>query len=305
MTMEKKEKRYIEALQELELDEDEALIYYVLLKKGKSGTIARKLNEELLSISRERIYSILRKLIERGFVIEGPPSEDTRKPKTFIASDPSKMLNRKMTKVEEKLNRLEAVQNEVLNDLLRFYNSGYIVVYDELHDLIKPVLKALLDKNWEVTNQIIKEGVNLFGGDLYLEYQLKPPILVYEKIDTIGLILEQYDTEIGEDELLLKFFKKQLKKAIREIHAEDFKNIEIKEGSIELMDKNIQSLLIQAKEKQSGVFHEFGETAILPLNNKIIFIWEEIQHEGKINREKQKKALEIIVTQIFTAFDRE
>ena len=69
----------IDALQKMDLNYEEAQIYFTLLKYGKSGTIVRKLREELSYIERTTIYSILRRLIEKGCVHEEKSSNESKR----------------------------------------------------------------------------------------------------------------------------------------------------------------------------------------------------------------------------------
>ena len=93
MIDEKSENKFIKNLQKLDLDEDEAKIYFTLLKKGKPGTIARKLNEDIFSIDRTRIYSILKKLIEKGCVEKGSSSKDARNQRYLLLLNQNSILN--------------------------------------------------------------------------------------------------------------------------------------------------------------------------------------------------------------------
>lgn len=74
-----------ETLQKIGLAKNEALIYETLLKEGElsTGSIANK-----SKIHRRNIYDTLKKLIERGLVLEIMHKAEDR----FIAADPDKLM---------------------------------------------------------------------------------------------------------------------------------------------------------------------------------------------------------------------
>lgn len=296
MTNEKNESFYIDNLQKLDLNEEEALIYFTLIKHGKLGTIARKLNEELYSIERTRIYSILRKLNEKGCIIEGPPSEDARKPKTYIAEEPVKYFNKIYNQIEKRLEELDNFNENILEDISNLYTSGLEISPDDLDSTILPYFKPLLKKGWKVKSQKIEKGINLLGGDLYYEYQLQLPKDSYKKIDLLGFLISIFDSDIEKDDITLKFFINQLKKIIKQMHQADFHDIKISDGEIEFIGKKFPSIIIKAKEKKSQTYIEFGGTVVLPIKNKIFFIWEELQQDNvEFDKEELHNLLEEMV----------
>ncbi|GAH36275.1 unnamed protein product [marine sediment metagenome] len=215
--MASKENAFINSLQKMALNYEEALIYFNLIKHGQTGTIVRKLNEVLFSIERTTIYSILRRLIEKGCVKEGYPSEDHKKIKTFIAIEPIKYFNKIFLKKKRDLEELQEIRLKILNNLQDIYKRGLEVSYDDLDPFIKPYFKPLLKKGWKVKTQKITKGINLLGGDFYYEYQLQVPKKLYKNINILGFSVSIFDSDIQNDDITLKFFINQLKKIIEEI----------------------------------------------------------------------------------------
>lgn len=287
MTDEKSENIFVENLQKLDLDQDEALVYFTLLKMGKSGTIARKLNEELFSIERTRIYSILRKLIEKGCVKKGPPSEDARKPKKFIAVEPRHYFELIMEKIQSKLDELEEFKETILEELSTIFEKAKEIHENNLEPFIVPYFKQLIKHGWKVIDQKIIKGLNLFGGESTYEYRLTPPIESQNFLKLMGLIACVYDAKVDLEPGVIKFVIGQIKKVIKETHAPDFDKLTITEEVSRLEGVEVFSLNIVVQEKKSKKTIEFGKTLIIPINNKIFFIWEEINHETETTQQEE------------------
>jgi predicted transcriptional regulator len=287
MTDEKSENIFVENLQKLDLDQDEALVYFTLLKKGKSGTIARKLNEELFSIERTRIYSILRKLIEKGCVKKGPPSEDARKPKKFIAVEPRHYFELIMEKIQSKLDELEVFKESILGELSTIFEKAKEIHEDNLEPFIVPYFRPLIKHGWKVIDQKIIKGINLFGGESTYEYRLTPPIEYQNFLKLMGLIACVYDAKVDLEPGVIKFVIGQIKNVIKETHAPDFDKLTITEEDSKLEGVEVFSLNIVVQEKKSKKTIEFGKTLIIPINNKIFFIWEEINHETETTQQEE------------------
>ena len=273
------EKSLIDALQRMDLDSKEAQIYYTLLKFGKKGTIVRKLREELPSIERTTLYSTLKRLIEKDCVMEDILVKKSTELKMFIATDPTEYFNRVFMRKKKEFEYLKDIRVKMIENLQNLYISGLNLSYDDLDPFIQPYFESLLKKGWKVKTQRKNQGINVLGGELYYEYHLHHPKLSNE-IRMIGFLISIYDSDIEKDNMRIKFLTEQLKKIIKELHKTDFKRIDITDGEIELFGKAYPSIIIKAEEKQSKNYVDFGDTAILPINNKIFFIWEELIHEN-------------------------
>jgi predicted transcriptional regulator len=272
-----KENSFINSLQKMDLNLEEAQIYFTLLKYGQTGAIVRKLREELPDIERTTIYSILKRLTEKDCV----ESKQSEKLKTYFAIDPTQYFNKIFLKKKQEFNELQEIKSTVLQNLQNIYNRGLVLSNEELDPLIFPYLQSLLDVGWKIKTQKINKGINILGGEMYYEYHIQPPRKLEKKIQILGLMISIYDSKIEDDDATLKFVFKQIKKTIKELHREDFKNIEIMNGEIEVSGENFPSLIIRARDKKSEAYLNFGSTAILPIKNKIFFMWEELIHDNK------------------------
>jgi predicted transcriptional regulator len=290
----------IDSLQKMDLNYEEAQIYYTLLKYGKKGTIIRKLREELPIIERTTLYSILKRLIEKGCIKEGSSSVNYKKLKNFIASEPTEYFNKFFLKKKQEFEELQDIKTKTLKGLQNLYEKGLEITDEELDPFIIPYIHSLLNKGWIIQTQKINKGINMFGSNLYYEYHILPPKELEKKITRLGIIISLYNTEEENDEITLKFVLKQFKKIITEFHQGDFNNFNILESKIELLGKKFPSLLIKATEKKSNIYLEFGTTLIISIKNKIFFIWEELIHDkDTLNKLEQQWLLEGITKSIF------
>ena len=294
------ENALIDSLQKMDLNYEEAQIYLSLLKYGEAGTIVRKLREDLPFIERTTIYSILRRLIEKGCVKEASSSNISQKLKTFSATDPDKYFDKIFSKKKKEFEELQEIKVSILNNLQKIYYRGLELSHKDLDPFILPYFQALLDIGWKIKTQKINKGINILGGEIYYEYHTQPPNNLEKKIEMVGLIISIYDSDIENDEITLKFIIKQIKKNIKGLHQADFYKFDIVDGQEELFGKTIPSIIMKAREKKSKNDLEFGKMAILPIKNKLFFIWEELIHEkGQYNKIEQKNVLLEIVRPIF------
>lgn len=293
------ENAIIESLQKLDLNYEEAQIYFNLLKYGKSGTIVRKLREDLPFIERTTLYSILRRLIEKSCVKEISSSNKSQKLKTFVAKAPADFFNKIFSKKKQEFEELQEIKTNVLNKIQEIYKKGWELSPEDLDPFILPYFQSLIENGWKINSQKINKGLNIFGGEQFYEYHIQPPNNIEKKIDTTGLIISIYDSEIENDEITLKFVLKQIKKSIKQLHEGDFNNMNILIDEIELFGNEFSSLIIKAKDIKSNSLLEFGKTAILPIKNKLFFIWEELIHDQKgYNKVEQENVLKEIVKAI-------
>ncbi|MFX1340009.1 MAG: helix-turn-helix domain-containing protein [Promethearchaeota archaeon] len=298
--MANKEVTFINSLLRMDLNYEEAQIYFNLLKYGKSGSIVRKLREDLPFIERTTLYSILRRLIEKNCVMESSSSKKSQKLKTFIATAPEEYFNKIFLKKKQEFEDLQEIKNNILDNLQKIYTRGLEIFIEDLDPSTLPYFQPLIDNGWKIKTQKINKGLNILGGEMYYEYHIQPPNNFEKKIESVGLILSIYDSVIENNDVILKFIFKQIKKSIKQIHKGDFNDINLLDNKIELFGNKFSSLIIKARDQKSKVFLEFGKTAILPIKNKLFFIWEELIHDQKgYNEIEQENVLKEIVSAIF------
>ena len=294
-----KDEMYIDSLLKLDLNYEEAQIYFNLLKYGQSGSIVRKLREDLPFIERTTLYSILRRLIEKSCVKEGNSSSEAKRLKTFIATDPVEYFNKIYLKKKQEFEELQEIKTNILDNLQIIYTRGLELSSEDLDPFIIPYFQPLLKNGWKIKTQKIIEGINILGGEVYYEYHIQPPKSFEKKIETVGLLLSIYDSDIENDDIILNFIFKQIKKSIKQLHKGDFEKIDVIDDQIELFGNQFSSLIIKARDQKTKVILQFGKTAVLPLKNKLFFIWEELIHDQKgYNEIEQERVLREFVKAI-------
>ena len=286
----------------MDLNYEEAQIYFNLLKYGQTGSIVRKLREDLPFIERTTLYSILKRLNEKSCVKERNSSNESKKLKTFIATDPVEYFNKIFSKKKQEFEELQEIKTNILENLQRIYTRGLELSSEELDPFIRPYFQPLIEKGWKIKTQKVTKGINILGGDMYFEYHIQPYKSFEKKIETVGLIVLKFDSNIENDDITLKFIFKQIKKSIKQLHKGDFENIEVLNDEIELFGNQFSSLIIKARDQKTKVNLKFGKTAVLPLKNKLFFIWEELIHDqngyNEIEQESVLKEFVKVILQV-------
>lgn len=315
MVTKKIEKEIITALQDIGLNNEESLIYYTLVKYGKKGATVRKLNMELKQIERTTIYPILQRLIKNECVVALESSETLKKAKLFIAIEPSKFFNKILVKKKEELKKFEKKAPIFTERLQIMYEREEEYVIDDIDPFIQPYIQPLLKKNWKVSNQIVEKRLNIFGYDVY-DYHIDPPymgplrgyggfhIYVFDHVVAISTKIKK-DLESDMDNLLdidnrevtlkeplkfqyfnveLKFILKLIKRKIQERFLNEFKikNVIITESEISLLGKTYSSLIVKVKSETDTKYKEAFKSVILPIENKLFFIWA-VKHNAMLN----------------------
>ncbi|MFX1501989.1 MAG: helix-turn-helix domain-containing protein [Promethearchaeota archaeon] len=291
MVIKKIDDESINALQEVGLNYEEALIYYTLVKFGKKGATVRKLNLELREIERTKIYQILDKLIKKECIFDVKSTDTLKKAKLFIVLEPYKFFNKVLLIKEEQLKSLKQKEFFFTNKLQKIYEREKQYTIEDIDPLMQPYIKPFLKEKWKVSNQVIEKGSKTFGYDIY-EYYLNPPDIHYLKgyygfhIFVFDHILTKQDYDIE-----LNFTILQTKRKIKEMFFNEFKikDTKIKESEVTLLDKNFSSLSFSIKPEKSKEYTEsVFECIFFPLDNKIFYI-------GAVKPEKLLDILKIIL----------
>jgi predicted transcriptional regulator len=113
----------IEYLMELELTQNDASVYLQILKRGASNPSEIS---KATKIRRARVYDSLKRLIERGFVIQ----DIEKKRPMYICSKPQLLLQELEDKISRKKEALDIIQSELMDTAVSkmpkgvfFYNT--------------------------------------------------------------------------------------------------------------------------------------------------------------------------------------
>ncbi len=271
------EKKYIMGIENLNLSYEEAKIYFKLIKHGNNGSMARELNEEIPEIERTTIYSILKRLIDYGCVYEKERQEST-KVKIFYALRPDEFFNKTILKKERELSKIKKIKKEILFELDRIFNEGFEYSISQIEKEMKPYFIPLIKNGWKIIHKNVKKDIEIFGFKFY-DYRLRIPSIKREIYDKAGFILLLFDYDIENDDLSFNFYIKQLKRILIKIHESLEEYIEIVDNKKEFFGKIFPSLLIRFKKKENDECILESDSVIIPIQNKMFFIWSEVQLE--------------------------
>ncbi|MFX1275338.1 MAG: helix-turn-helix domain-containing protein [Promethearchaeota archaeon] len=302
MESETQDDKIISALMKTGLNYEESLVYKSLINYGYKGTTVRKLNNAL-PIERTTIYSILKRLVEKGYVLELKSSETSNKVKSFISLEPSKFFEQILLKKIEDLKKFEEqrlIFTETMQDL---YLKKRFITFENLDKFIRPYLEPLLKKKWEVYSQVVEKT---FGVNIY-EYQINSPSAtrtipycvfnVYDFSDSFMKnfsLSEKFELDLSylSDKLILEdllndantnfIFYFYLKRINKRIKRDDLlnkynmlDNFRIREIKEKLLGKHYPSLKFEAIPKKGTNYYELMNIVLIPLNNKLFSLWAE------------------------------
>ncbi|MBY9006143.1 MAG: hypothetical protein KGD63_05250 [Candidatus Lokiarchaeota archaeon] len=294
MTLKKKEDNLIEILKETGLSYNEALVYFTLLKAGNKGNIVKDLTHTL-PLQRTNIYSILHKLIELNCVKESGFAEKSKNATIFIAIEPINYLENLVRNRQNKLHKIQEIQKDYSDVFQSIFLEGMEFSYDEIDLIIKPYLKPLIEKGWKIKSYFERKETLMFY------YKVFDCMLFTQNariLNDCSFHLFIFDYSIEDDENAFLFFLQGLKRKTKEMKSYffDIKEFKLFDDSIELSGKTypIFNMKIKVKEiknsdyfiKNSSAFrdietlnlddfYEIGKAVILPIKDKIFYLWAE------------------------------
>ncbi|MBN1214319.1 MAG: hypothetical protein JXA99_02645 [Candidatus Lokiarchaeota archaeon] len=293
-TFKNKEENLIEILQKTGLSYNEALIYFTLLRSGDKGSIVKEL-AHTLPLQRTNIYSILHKLIELNCVKESGFAEKSKNATIFIAVDPIDYLNNLIRIKQNDLNKIKDIQDNYSNELHSIFSEGMEFSYDEIDISLQPYLKPLLEKGWKIKSYFERKE------SLMLYYKVFDCMLFTQRAKILkdcSFHLFIFDYSIEEDENAFLFFLQALKRKTTEMKSYffDITKFKLFDDSIELLEKKYHIFIMKIRvediknsdyfknnskafwdiEKlKSDDFYEIGKAIILPIKEKIFYLWAE------------------------------
>ncbi|MFW9988434.1 MAG: helix-turn-helix domain-containing protein [Candidatus Odinarchaeota archaeon] len=288
--------KFITVLNELGLNENEALIYFTLLKEGNKGATVNELMHNLDDIfNRTTVYSIINKLIRLGCVKDAGPSKGSRKATKFKAIKASKFFSKLISNKQQELNKIKELKERFSDYLDIIYQNGMEYSIEELDDEIQIYLLPLIEKGWKVKSYLVKKDVPPFDYDVYDCMLYSPDAKI---IQENSFHLFHFKHEIEHDKETLKFFTNALKKKTEEIigYYSDIKNYHLEESEIEFFDRNFPAFVLRVKVEDllnsdyfsdlkeiSNIYKDFNpsnyveiwKSITFPIKKDIYFLWAE------------------------------
>ncbi len=302
-----KENEIIELLKDIGFTRNQALVYLALLKAGTKGSIVREL-DHALDIKRTNIYPILSDLIEIGCIKEGGQAEKSKNATIFIAIDPVKFLDHLIQRKKTEIENLLQVKETHSKSLHTIFKKGIEVNLDDIASKLKDYFKPLVDRGWWIQSYIERKELAMFNYQAY-DCLLHAPHARFLKDCSFHLFIFDYDIE--RDINALEFFKQGLKRKTKEMKSYffDIKQFQLTDDKLNVFEKQLHcfnmlikikdlenseyftEIVIEIKEyERKNQYYEIGKAVILPIKEKIFYLWAESE---EILKEMIKPILKI------------
>jgi predicted transcriptional regulator len=258
---------YITHLTNFGISEDEAKVYFSLLKRGPRGEVVGRIKNEL-TIGRTTIYAILERLSDKGFIDSKEISENPKRI-LYVAKSPIKIFNIIIKENEIKLNKQKQSNLFVGDNLEIIFQGAQKLTLDTAHPGAYKYLKPLIDKKFEIESEVIEHSAGS-EHSLSYDYELKGPKGFPKHC---GLVIIEYDRIIEDDIRLIKesfkMFRSKTEYEIRKDKIPGFQDVKFEKVNIDGYFGN--KVLIKIKLKKR--WWEAGFQATIPMKNRIFFIF--------------------------------
>ena len=287
-----KEKELIELLKDIGFSRNQALVYLALLKAGMKGSIVREL-DHALDIKRTNIYPILSDLIEIGCIKEGGQAEKSKNATIFIAIDPVKFLDHLIQRKKIEIANLQQIKETHSKFLQTIFKKGIEVNLEDIDSKLIFYFKPLLDRGWWIQSYIERKELAMFNYQAY-DCLLHAPHARVLKDCSFHLFIFDYDIE--QDFNALEFFKQGLKRKTKEMKSYffDIKQFQLADDKLNIFEKQLHCFNMRIKIKdlensdyfteiigefkeyeRKNQYYEIGKAVILPIKEKIFYLWAE------------------------------
>ena len=290
------EEEYIQILQKIGLNHSDATLYFALLKEGPKGsTVYELVNHFEGNLKRTTIYSILRKLIIMGCVMEGKTKDNERKATVFVAIQPRIFFKKLITEKEKEVENLKKIEDTHVEYLDLLYQKGGEYSLKDIDEILHPYLKPLVKKGWKITSFSQTKGMPMFEYEVY-DIMFKPKRFRY--INEVSFHAFIFDYDIEHDENGLAFFIRGLKKKTNEIiqHFSQLKEYSLEDTNLTFFNKNYSGfhLLVKVEELKRSKYYE-------KIPDQVRTYWEE---EEDVEHIKIKSSGKITEDRDFTTMDK-
>jgi predicted DNA-binding transcriptional regulator len=286
-----REEIFVELLENIGLTHNQSLIYFTLIKAGKNGSIVREL-DHATDIKRTNIYPILHELIEIGCVIEGGYAEKSKNAVIYIAVEPINFINQLIQKKRDEIESLQKFNEVNTKSLQTIFHEGIEITLDEIDPILKDYFKPLIRSGWKIHSYVKRKEIPMFDYEVY-DCMLYAPHASILKDCSFHLFTFGYD--IQNDKNALDFFSQSLKRKTKEMKSYffDIKQIQLFDEKVEFFNNTFQSYKMRIKTKdlknskyfseelkeddtvEKNDYFEIGKAVIIPVKNKLFFLWAE------------------------------
>lgn len=290
------DKKFINVLEELGFNENEALIYFTLLKEGNRGATVNELTHEVHDVfNRTTIYSIINKLIRLGCVEDTGPSKGARKATKFRAIKASEYFDKLILDKQNEVKKIIDLKEKFSDYLDVIYQNGMEYSIDELDPEIQVYLKPLVEKGWKIKSYLVKKDVPPFDYDVYdcMLYSPDAKVMLENSFH-----LFRFKHEIENDKNTLELFIHALKMKTEEIigYYSDLSDYYFEESKLTFFGRNLPALVLKVKVEdilnseyfsgqnemlntfrslKSTDYVEIWKSITFPIKKDIYFLWAE------------------------------
>ena len=265
---------FVKGLQKTGLTYEEALVYFTLIRHGKKGTYVRDLDYHL-PIERTTIYSIINRLIEKGCVKIAEKTDAPKKAKIFVATSPTVFIDKILREKKKEVKDIEETKVNLADKLESVYLKSMEYEFEDIDDFIQPYFKPLMKKGWKVIEQIVEKSKINYMFEIY-DCTLIIPDAKYVKDS--GFLVVKFDYIVENDKNTLNFIIDLLKKVGKEQVLNKgigVKDVKIYDSQIEFYNKKFPSFKTEFLWPDAKEYQELTKSVVLPIKNKIYFLWAE------------------------------
>ena len=286
-----REENFVELLENIGLTHNQSLIYFTLIKAGKSGSIVREL-DHATDINRTNIYPILHELIDLGGIVEGGYAEKSKNAAIYIAAEPINFISHLIQKKRDELNHLQEFKKINAKSLQTIFQEGIEITLDEIDPILRDYFKPLIMSGWKIHSYVKRKDIPMFDYEVY-DCMLYAPHANILRDCSFHLFTFGYD--IQNDKNALEFFSQSLKRKTKEMKSYffDIKQIQLLDEKVEFFNNTFPSYKMQIKisdlknskyfseelkediNVNKSLFFEIGKAVIMPIKNKLFYLWAE------------------------------
>ena len=257
---------FIQGLTKFGLSEEEAKVYFSVLKRGTRGEVVGRIKNEL-EIGRTTIYAIMERLHEKGWVTSEEISESPKRIK-YVAKPPMQRLNSIIEEKEKKLKILKDKSLFIGDKLDLQYQGAKKLTLDTIHIGGYKYLKPLVNQGWKIKTEVVEYLES--QGRLALDYELKGRKGIPKDC---GLIIFIFENEIETNENLIRetveMFKTKTEYEIRKEKIPGFEDIRLENVTFD----KFQEAEVYVKLKFKKKWWLTGKQAVIPIKNKVFLIF--------------------------------
>ena len=170
---------------------------------------------------------------------------------------------------------LEKIKIDVFDKLETIYLESIEFSFKEVDNFLKPYMKSLYDKGWKVIEHLVEKSQITYDFEAY-DITLLVPEAKFVK--DAGFMVFKYNRDVDNDTNTLNYmFDILSRKGKEEVLNKGIGVVDVKliENEIDINGKKFKGHLPEFKFEHSNEYIQLTETVMIPIKNKIFFLWAE------------------------------